>query len=136
MVIYQNADFTGDSCLVNGSGVWASPNDELASSVDTTVSSGSFKLCRRPGDLSGGSVPIPVGSSAGSDPGDICLFQPSDNNTDPAPDFVTGFPDDNSTYWYSNDPNPATPSGKRLMRRGNLFRDDDASKTFPTPNRN
>ncbi len=110
VVIYQNHDLTGDACIANDTGVWASPNDELSNAVDTDPTSGNFTLCRRSDQSSAGTEPIAVA-------GTTC-FDPEDSGTvSISADLQGSFPDINTTYWYSNNAADGSDDGtKRLAQ--------------------
>ena len=126
VVIYQNNDYTGDSCIANDTGVWASPNNELSNSVDTNPSSGNFTLCRKAGEVTAPQEPISVA-------GTTCSSSQGSPATGPAPNLQSAFPDINSTYWYSNNASAGSDDGtpgKRLVRRGQDFRVPTSGKDF------
>lgn len=130
IVIYENADFTGDSCFLNGTGAWASPNDVLANAVDTNIYGGSFKQCRRAGEKSGGTTAVDISAGKVSDFCPAVGAAQAPSNKGPA-GLKEAFPYFNRTFWYANDPGadkqdadgvseedvPDGTDGKRLLRR-------------------
>ena len=119
IVIYQNNDYTGASCMINGDGVWASPNNELYNSVDTAPAGGQFNLCRKAGEATGGQQPLPV-------LGSVCNAHPELDTTDTCVSVAERFPDINNTFWYANA--QEEEFGKRLRRRGENFRLSSSGK--------
>ena len=116
VVIYQNHDLTGDACIANDTGVWASPNDELSNAVDTNPANGNFTLCRRSGQSSAGTEPIAVAGTA-------CFDLEDTGTIDISANLQSAFPDINNAFWYSNDATAGSDDGlRRLANRGQDFR--------------
>ena len=56
VIIYRNIDYTGDSCLVQSDGVWATPGDQSSLSVDSSPGSANPGPCRKSGEAETGPV--------------------------------------------------------------------------------
>ncbi|KAI4213305.1 MAG: hypothetical protein LQ351_004046 [Letrouitia transgressa] len=145
LVVYSNNDWTGDSCYIDGNGVWGTPNEDEANSIDVLRSdTGNFKRCyfsggsgdgeqkeipKLPGTTTQQGTTAQPSNSAGqgscinpdgADPGDsgVCV------------DLAQKFPDVNDTYYYSNGDSTASGGDRRRRSRILLKRVDE----FRAPN--
>lgn len=140
LVVYSNNDWTGDSCYIDGNGVWGTPNEDEANSIDVLRSdTGNFKRCyfsggsgdgeqkeipKLPGTTTQQGTTAQPSNSAGqgscinpdgADPGDsgVCV------------DLAQKFPDVNDTYYYSNGDSTASGGDRRRRSRILLKRVDE-----------
>ena len=145
LMVYQNNDYSGDSCYIDGNGVWGSPNDEFSSSIDVLPrGTGNYEKCLYSGGSSDGEQQGTSPARPTQQASDQQSVAPRQSNypttgpgcntvinsdlTDPGVclNIADEFPDINNTYWYSNFDNSL--GGRRLVRRGNDFRLSSAGK--------
>ncbi|KAL9044535.1 MAG: hypothetical protein Q9214_002331, partial [Letrouitia sp. 1 TL-2023] len=120
LIIYQNIDYTGDSCFIDQNGVWGT-GGILANSIDVLPrGSGNFKRCYSSG-----------GEDDGQQTGCVAIQEQDVGSSDTCANVAAGFPDVNSTYWYSveDDTSEAAETGlggrrrrRKFVKRGNDFR--------------
>lgn len=140
LVIYSNNDWTGDTCFIDGNGVWSTPNEDEANSIDVVQrGTGNFKSCYfSGGNADGEQKKIPTlpgtttqqGAAAqqsdsagqgscinpdGADPGDsgVCV------------NLAQKFPDVSDTFYYSNGDSTASGGDRRRRSRILLKRVDE-----------
>lgn len=126
LIIYKNNDYTGDSCYIDQNGVWGT-GGILANSIDVLPrGSGNFKRCYSSG-----------GGDDGQQIGCVAIQEQDLGSSEKCASIAAGFPDVNSTYWYSieDDTSEAAESGpggrrrrRQLVKRGNDFRLSSAGK--------
>ncbi|KAI4211067.1 MAG: hypothetical protein LQ351_006075 [Letrouitia transgressa] len=120
LIIYEKNDYTGNSCYIDQNGVWGT-GGILANSIDVLPrGSGNFKRCYSSG-----------GGDDGQQTGCVAIQEQDLGSSDTCGSIAAGFPDVNSTYWYSTEDDTGEaaepgPGGRRrrrqLVKRGDDFR--------------
>ncbi|KAL9609593.1 MAG: hypothetical protein Q9167_005651 [Letrouitia subvulpina] len=122
LIVYQNIDYTGDSCYIDQNGVWGT-DGILANSIDVlSRGSGNFRKCYSSG-----------GGDEGQQTGCVAVQEMDLGNAATCSSIAASFPDINSTYWYSleddsSEGETSSLGGRRrrrrrqFVKRGNDFR--------------